>query len=518
VRVIAATPDSPTRCQASPAISCAHRTASIVVATLALAMLFPVLLLRGMSLDGLTYATIARNLAIGHGSFWHPCFTDTLFSSFHEQPPLALWFESLWFRALGDRWWVERLYSVLTVVPTAVLIGLIWRRMLQYAPNFARLGWLPLLLWILMPSWFWIYRHNYLENTLGIFTALAVYSSLRATEATRWWPAWTALAALAIAGAFGSKGPVGLFPLVCPLVAGLTVRRAGLRHAVLVQMGLVLAVSAIAGVVLLDPEARDYFTTYFHQQILDSLHGQREIVDSALGRFHLAWALMIDLALSAAVAAALVFVAGRRADTSNGAALRGPMAFCFLTALSASLPIMISPKQSAYYAAASWPFYCLGLAVWCAGATESLVARWASRPSFPRTAHWLRLASISTVVLAITLSPLWHGLAFRDGELLDDVGRIGGIVGPYRTIAITPELQEEWSLRAYLYRQHFISLDLRTDSSDYRLESNERAAQAIESELEVTRLSQFRLYKSTKIAARGPNPASGRGAPDRRER
>jgi hypothetical protein len=516
VRVIAATPNSPPSCQRPLATSCAHRTAAIVVATLAFAMLFPVLLLRGMSLDGLTYATIARNLTIGEGSFWHLHFTDTLFSSFHEQPPLALWLESLWFKALGDRWWVERLYSVLTVVPTAVLIAAIWRRVLWHAPDFARLAWLPLLLWILMPSWFWIYRHNYLENTLGIFTALAVYSSLRATDATRWWPAWTALAALAIAGAFGSKGPVGLFPLVCPIVAGLTVRPAAFRHAIFVQMGLVLALSAIASVVLLDPEARDFFATYFRQQILDSLHGQRETVDSALGRFHLAWALVTDLAVSAALAAALVFAMRRRADASGGAQLRRPMAFCFLTALSASLPIMISPKQSAYYAAASWPFYCLGLALWCAPSAEALVAGWAGRPSFARTARGLRLACVSTIVLAMTLSPLWHGLVFRDGELLDDVGRIGRIVGPHRTIAITPELQEEWSLRAYLYRQHFISLDLRTDSSEYRLESVERTPQAAESAFEVARLSQFRLYQSTEIAARGRDSATG--AHDRRER
>ena len=34
---------------------------------------------RGMFVDGVTYASIARNLAEGHGSFWSPSYTATLY-------------------------------------------------------------------------------------------------------------------------------------------------------------------------------------------------------------------------------------------------------------------------------------------------------------------------------------------------------------------------------------------------------------------------------------------------------
>jgi 4-amino-4-deoxy-L-arabinose transferase-like glycosyltransferase len=80
-----------------------------VAAAGAFGMLFPVMLLRGMSLDGITYATIARNMALDVGDLWHPFYTATLLNPFYEQPPLALWLESLLFRLCGDHWWVERL-------------------------------------------------------------------------------------------------------------------------------------------------------------------------------------------------------------------------------------------------------------------------------------------------------------------------------------------------------------------------------------------------------------------------
>ena len=71
----------------APAIATRHGLDACIGARVL--MLFPVVLLRGMSLDGVTYATIARNMAVGIGDFWHPYYTATLLHPFHEQPPLA---------------------------------------------------------------------------------------------------------------------------------------------------------------------------------------------------------------------------------------------------------------------------------------------------------------------------------------------------------------------------------------------------------------------------------------------
>ena len=268
-------------------------------------MLFPVVLLRGMSLDGVTYATIARNLAVGIGDFWHPYYTATLLHPFHEQPPLGFLLEGMFFTVLGDRWWVERLYSVLTVVPTIGVLVLIWRRLLAGAP-YQRFSWLPILFWIVMPAWFWIYRHNYLENTLGMFTALAVYASLRAAGDRRWWAAWTILSAAALVAALGSKGPVGLFPAVTPVIAWLTLRRTSFSGAVGLQLALVAALAMLSGLVWMHQPAREFLSAYYDKQLLISLQGARETADSTWGRFYLVWSLGLDLIWSGALAAVLV--------------------------------------------------------------------------------------------------------------------------------------------------------------------------------------------------------------------
>ena len=67
------------------------------------------LLTEGMFLDGVTYACISRNMACGLGSFWSPSYTQTIGHVFHSHPPLAFGLEALFFKVLGDHWWVEKL-------------------------------------------------------------------------------------------------------------------------------------------------------------------------------------------------------------------------------------------------------------------------------------------------------------------------------------------------------------------------------------------------------------------------
>jgi hypothetical protein len=59
----------------------------LAVVTLLLALTLPRMAQRGMFSDGLVYATIARNMAIGVGSLWAPNYTQTAWSEFYEHPP-----------------------------------------------------------------------------------------------------------------------------------------------------------------------------------------------------------------------------------------------------------------------------------------------------------------------------------------------------------------------------------------------------------------------------------------------
>ena len=57
--------------------------------SIALLVMLPELVTKGMYVDGQLYATISRNMAEGLGSLWSPYATATLFPEFYEHPPLA---------------------------------------------------------------------------------------------------------------------------------------------------------------------------------------------------------------------------------------------------------------------------------------------------------------------------------------------------------------------------------------------------------------------------------------------
>ncbi|PWT85294.1 MAG: hypothetical protein C5B57_03255 [Blastocatellia bacterium] len=52
---------------------------------------------RGMFIDVIMYAAIARNLAGGRGSVWAAFYAAMFYPQFHEHPPLGLWLQSLCF-------------------------------------------------------------------------------------------------------------------------------------------------------------------------------------------------------------------------------------------------------------------------------------------------------------------------------------------------------------------------------------------------------------------------------------
>ena len=56
----------------------------------------------GIHGDGVEYASVARNLADGVGTFWKPYLDDHLHPVFHEHPPFVFWFQSLFFRIFGN--------------------------------------------------------------------------------------------------------------------------------------------------------------------------------------------------------------------------------------------------------------------------------------------------------------------------------------------------------------------------------------------------------------------------------
>jgi 4-amino-4-deoxy-L-arabinose transferase-like glycosyltransferase len=518
-------------------------TGWLLTAALIAVRLLPGLAQPGMFFDGVTYATISRNLAIGVGDLAHPSLVPGD-AGFYDSPPLGFLLESGFFRALGDHYWVEKLYSALTGLITAVLIVAIWRRLVGDHDGLRRLSWLPVALWTAVPGWGWMYSNNMLENTLGLFAALAVYAVLRALETSNvrettlarrvsegeWsvtripslgrrarFFGWLFVSAAAIAAAVLSKGPVGLYPLATPLVAYVTLRRQTLVRAVAESVALVALFFGIIWLVCLLPGAGAYYDKYLHGQVLAAMQGRREVVNSILGRFDILWKVAQQVVLPLAIAAGLIWIARRRRvhgvaseGTSNSQppqvgtpTLPPATAFCLLTGLSASVPIVASLKQSGHYAFPSYAFYAIGVALWCAPAVIHLTTS-AAPEVVTRWHRILRCASVATLLLLAVASGVLAGRPRRDSDAYRDALALGRVLPKSSVVGISPELATDFPLLTNLARWDFIAGDPAAQSHRFFLAASSIAPPAGYVEV-TTAMSRYRLFERAAIAETSEN-------------
>lgn len=415
------------------------------------ALIVPRIAQRGMFLDGVTYAVIARNMAEGAGSLWRPYFSDTVYPIFFEQPPLGLALQSVAFRLLGDHLFVERGFSIVMFALTAALILAIWRRSLP-----ARYDSLPLFFWILPSVVTWAVINNMLENTQVVFTTLAVYCVLRAAGASarrHVVAGWVIAASLAVVVACLTKGPVGLFPLVSPilLLLGPAEGRPSRARAIGMSAAMAGICASAAALMLLFDGPRGALTGFAETHLAPALQGERGLPrrSSDIAR-HLTlgiWARM------AALGALLWLVCGRRRP--SGAAVPREALVFFAIGLSASVPVLVSPVLAGHYFVPSVPFFALAAAAITLPALQ--------RPLPPEGPGPLRLVPLgiaATLVLLVGIVLVTHGpMERRDVRLLGGFDAVASSLPRNGVVHSCASAREDWGLHSYLQRFFRISLD-----------------------------------------------------------
>src|SRR5215471_15032907 len=180
-------------------------------------LVLPRMLSYGMFMDGVVYASIARNMAENYGSFWQPYYTTTVYPIFYEHPPLGFWLQSWAYRLCGDSVYVETWWGF--GVGTLILLVLagIWRCV---APQgYALAGaWFPIMLFIVTPMTSWALANNLLENTMTCFIVLAVWLCIVSLQNPHIGLSclYGICSGLSIFCAMLIKGPGALFPLEIP--------------------------------------------------------------------------------------------------------------------------------------------------------------------------------------------------------------------------------------------------------------------------------------------------------------
>ena len=188
----------------------------IFVSVVFLGLLLPFLVQQGMLVDGISNAAISSNLSNGIGAPFEPHYTQTVWPHFYEHPPLVFILQSYFFDVLGDGFFAEKIYGLVTAMTTAAGIVLCWKQ----ATSESNYGWLPVLIWIITPLVFWSFNNNLLENTVSMFTIFSVWAGLKALNKNQL--IWLFISAIFVVLAFLSKGLVGLFPLAIPVIYGVS--------------------------------------------------------------------------------------------------------------------------------------------------------------------------------------------------------------------------------------------------------------------------------------------------------
>ncbi|MFN8354986.1 MAG: hypothetical protein U0Y10_11100 [Spirosomataceae bacterium] len=330
----------------------------------AFALYFPRFSTEGISYDGTTYACIARNMALGQGSFWQPIYTkqesywngEAQHDVFYGHPPLFFGIQSYFFKLLGDHWYIESLYGIVVMVLLMWLVALLWG---QLQPSLVPFDWLPVGMLFTFPNVRWAITNNILEPTVALFGLCCVWCFFHSKSNLLKYSCMV----LGIWGAILVKGPIGLFALAIPFCHSVVFSQT-IKPAIVPTLYLALGV-LIGGLGMwLYQPAHDFWQHYFDWQISYSLLNNQNQLNTnkmTIGRLYIVLGLLFNflfVLFGFAVGVIVLKIQKLPIQVHFSKASQ----FMIVLGLSASLPIMISPKQEFYYLVPSLPFFALGLA------------------------------------------------------------------------------------------------------------------------------------------------------------
>ena len=417
-----------------------------------------------MFLDGVTYAAIARNMAESTGSLWQAHYTQTLYPVFYEHPPLAIGIQSIFFKAFGDSIYIERIYSLLSALLTAIGISLCWRSFFQN--NVLRhFSWLPILLWISIPIVFWTFRNNMLENTMGIFTIFAIYFSIRSIQKNNF--LFMLIAALLTLAAFFCKGPVGLFPISVPFLYLLVFPNMQNKKGILLTIVFIVFFIISAGLLfLIIPESLENIRHYLEQQVFPAVQNKREV--NSNNRFNILGKLLLEMSFPI-ILSAFFLLRNRIQTKSFNIPYINQFIFFLLLGLSASVPLIITLKQHKYYIQPSIPLFMLAFSMlllpFVAKLIEKINVKTAKLSRF-----FLILFFLSILVFSI------HKINHfsRNQDKIEDINKIAKNYKKGSVFSCSTELWNDWSLHAYLIRHAQISIDCNSEHTYYICEKSNK--------------------------------------------
>lgn len=400
----------------------------------------------GLFLDGLIYASVARNMAEGIGSFWTPYYAGPDF--FFSHPPLMFGLQAAFFKVFGPFFGTEKIYNFVVWLATLLLLRSCWKS-INISDRFRSFWWLPVLFWGFMPSVLWAYPNNILDSTVAVFVLAAILVLYRTQGKDQNYLS-IFLAAILIFCASFTKGLSGLFPLAVPILYVVVYGNGKFLGAVLQTLFLLLVIVAIYFILWQYPQPKKYLSTYVDWQVIGSLSGKNDVTGSALGRFDIILMLLTEIAIMMGIGL-LIYILSKILKTGRAALPVRLKHFWFfiLTGLSASLPFMVSFKVRSFYLVPALPYFAIagGILIY------PFLAPITERYTLSRTySKGLNILFTLAAVTALVLMYMKAGSIGRDHEMIEDVRTISQHIPAKERIIAGPGLKSDYEFMAYLQR------------------------------------------------------------------
>ncbi len=429
-----------------------------ITAAIFCALILPTLVKDGMFMDGLLYSCVAKNLADGIGSFWFPHFSKTTFSFFNQQPPLGFGIQALFFKVFGSSIYVERGYSFLMAIITAVLIAFLWKIIFKRENEIKLIGWLPVLYWITIPVCFWAYSNGVLENTMSVFDLLAVICIVKFFESNGY--LLIIFSGIFIFLASLTKGIQGVFPLVTFFAGWVAYRNVSFWKMIFHSLLLLLIPLAIYFLLLQNNLIFESLNTYLNVRVLNSIKNVVEVEN----RGYLIYRLALELIPMIALSGILVLIK-KKNKTEPIILLKNHILFFLLIGISGSFPLIVTLEQRGFYLVNSFPYFAIAIA--CFAAPYFIVL---AKKINESSNAFKKIQVVSGLLLAATLtfSFLQIGKTSRDAECIHDVYLIGKVVPHGKIVGANYELFSEYAFQEYLIRHYYICVDSKmTNANEY---------------------------------------------------
>jgi 4-amino-4-deoxy-L-arabinose transferase-like glycosyltransferase len=319
----------------------------------------------GIHGDGLEYATVARNMADGLGTFWKPYLDDAIHPVFHEHPPLVFWFQSIFFRLFGDGPYFENFYGFFAGLIILACMARFWQQIRRDFGLSPIGNWWPMLLIVLLPLFTYTMQINRIVITYTILAVLPTYAAYHSVIGNKRTILFSLASGVLIYLGFIAKGPVAFFTFAVPAIAWLALEAKLSKVAISTLLAMVTFTVVLLATFHFFPESTDFWRGFWKAQVVASLKSERAAGDS---HWYLVERWAAEMAVPVVVAGffmALTRISFRQIKFNRQAL------FFLLIGLASSLPFLISTRQHNRYIFHSYPFYVLCLAF----VTDSIAAR-----------------------------------------------------------------------------------------------------------------------------------------------